>query len=87
MEYVADILILVTLANRAPRDLNRPPMGLMSVSGTPTVIRITRSSRHCAAAFVITDDGKHMQTSTTIFDSTTHQALETKATLSAVAYR
>ena len=44
MEYVADILILMTLANRATRKLNRPPVGLMSVSRTPKVMRIMRSS-------------------------------------------
>ncbi len=75
MEYVADILILVTLANRAPRDLKRPPMGLMSVPCTPEVMGIMRSSRYCTAAVVISDDGMHMQTRTTTLDSTTHQAI------------
>ncbi len=35
MEYVADILMLVTLASLAPRDLNRPPVDLIRVSRTP----------------------------------------------------
>ena len=86
MEYVADILILMTLANRATRKLNRPPVGLMSVSRTPKVMRIMRSSRYCTAAVVIIDDGMHMQTSTATLDSKLQQALNASNS-PGVAYR
>ncbi len=80
MEYVADILMLVTLASLAPRDLNRPPVDLIRVSRTPKVMRIMRSSRYCTAAVVIIDDGMRMQTTITTFDSTTYQALRMQGT-------
>ena len=76
MEYVADICILMSLGNRATRNVNRPPVGLMSVARTPKVVGIFRSSKYCTAAVVIIDDGMHMQTGTITFDSTTQQALQ-----------